>query len=65
MDRRNFLLGGIAMAAASRAWPFRVYSFPNEPTLVADCFYFGEQGIICSRKIPPGTHLFGDAAGDE
>lgn len=33
MNRRNFLgslIGGIAATAAVRAWPFRVYSFPQE-----------------------------------
>lgn len=33
MDRRNFLrtlVGGVAGAAAARAWPFRVYSFPSK-----------------------------------
>jgi hypothetical protein len=30
MDRRNFLIGGIAASAAVRAWPFRVYSFPSQ-----------------------------------
>jgi hypothetical protein len=32
MERRNFLrvlVGGVAVAAAARAWPFRVYSFPR------------------------------------
>lgn len=32
MDRRQFLkltVGGIALAAATPAWPFRVYSFPK------------------------------------
>jgi hypothetical protein len=34
MERRNFLrtlIGGVAVAAAIRTWPFRVYSFPSEP----------------------------------
>ena len=30
MKRRNFLIGGIAAAAAVRTWPFRVYSFPSQ-----------------------------------
>lgn len=33
MNRRNFLrgvVGGIAVAAAERTFPFRVYSFPAE-----------------------------------
>lgn len=33
MDRRKFLsqlVGGVAVAAAARTWPFRVYSFPLE-----------------------------------
>ena len=37
MDRRNFLrkmIGGVAVAAAVRTWPFRVYSFPTVPTRV-------------------------------
>jgi hypothetical protein len=32
MNRRDFfgkMIGGVAAAAAVRAWPFRVYSFPN------------------------------------
>jgi hypothetical protein len=36
MDRRGFLgklIGGVAATAAARTWPFRVYSFPAEPTL--------------------------------
>lgn len=34
MDRRSFLtnmVGGVAMGAAVRTWPFRVYSFASEP----------------------------------
>jgi len=30
MDRRNFIIGGIATSAAVRTWPFRVYSFPSQ-----------------------------------
>ena len=30
MNRRSFLIGGIAASAAVRAWPFRVYSFPSQ-----------------------------------
>lgn len=33
MDRRNFLrtlIGGVAVAAAERTFPFRVFSFPSE-----------------------------------
>ena len=33
MDRRGFLkslVGGLAVGAAVRTWPFRVYSFPSE-----------------------------------
>jgi hypothetical protein len=33
MDRRAFLgkfVGGVAVAAAVRTWPFRVFSFPKE-----------------------------------
>lgn len=33
MDRRGFLIGligGVAIASAARAWPFRVFSFPNK-----------------------------------
>lgn len=33
MDRRKFfgtMVGGVAVAAAVRTWPFRVYSFPVE-----------------------------------
>jgi hypothetical protein len=30
MNRRDFLIGGIAASAAVRAWPFRVYSFPSQ-----------------------------------
>jgi hypothetical protein len=36
MERRNFLrslVGGVAVAAAARSWPFRVYSFPSEPKI--------------------------------
>ena len=36
MNRRNFLglmVGGVAAAAAVRTFPFRVFSFPNEPKL--------------------------------
>jgi hypothetical protein len=36
MDRRGFLgklIGGVAATAAVRTWPFRVYSFPPEPTV--------------------------------
>jgi len=35
MDRRNFLgimVGGLATAAAVRSFPFRVFSFPKEPS---------------------------------
>lgn len=32
MNRRQFI-GGVALLAAVRAWPFRVYGFPSEPTL--------------------------------
>jgi hypothetical protein len=34
MNRRNFLrslVGGVAVGAAVRTWPFRVYSFGSEP----------------------------------
>lgn len=34
MNRRGFLgvlVGGVAVAAAARTWPFRVYSFPAVP----------------------------------
>jgi hypothetical protein len=34
MDRRGFfgaLIGGVAVAAAARSWPFRVFSFPSQP----------------------------------
>lgn len=33
MDRRGFLgtlFGGVAATAATRSWPFRVFSFPSE-----------------------------------
>lgn len=33
LDRRKFfgqMLGGLAVTAAVRTWPFRVYSFPTE-----------------------------------
>lgn len=30
VDRRNFLIGGIAASAVVRTWPFRVYSFPSQ-----------------------------------
>lgn len=36
MNRRNFLntlVGGVAVAAAARTWPFRVYSFGSVPTV--------------------------------
>ncbi len=29
------MVGGVAAAAAARSWPFRVYSFPSEPSIVA------------------------------
>jgi hypothetical protein len=35
MDRRNFfrtMVGGVAVAAAARTFPFRVFSFPNQIT---------------------------------
>jgi hypothetical protein len=34
IQRRDFirqLIGGIAVTAAVRTWPFRVYSFPSKP----------------------------------
>src|SRR5712671_3555595 len=37
MDRRNFLrtlVGGVAVAAAVRTFPFRVYSFPSTPAVI-------------------------------
>lgn len=37
MNRRNFLttlVGGVAVAAAVRTWPFRVYSFPTDIKVV-------------------------------
>ena len=37
MNRRSFLstlVGGVAVAAAQRTWPFRVYSFGSEPRLI-------------------------------
>ena len=41
MNRRGFLrtlVGGVAVGAAVRTWPFRVYSFPAEvgPEICAD-----------------------------
>jgi hypothetical protein len=36
LDRRSFLgsmVGGVAVAAAVRTWPFRVYSFPTDIVL--------------------------------
>lgn len=36
VDRRSFfhsMVGGVAIAAAVRTWPFRVYSFPGAPRL--------------------------------
>jgi len=41
MNRRNFLrslVGGVAVGAAVRTWPFRVYSFPSEPKLFTGDF---------------------------
>lgn len=38
-DRRAFLrsmVGGIAVAAASRTWPFRVYSFPTNISIASE-----------------------------
>jgi hypothetical protein len=43
MDRRNFLrslVGGVAVAAAARTFPFRVFSFPPEIKIVQSD-YFG------------------------
>jgi hypothetical protein len=41
MDRRGFLrslVGGVAVAAAVRTFPFRVYSFPPAPVLAGNEF---------------------------
>lgn len=41
MNRRNFLrmmIGGVAAAAAERAFPFRVYSFPSDIALAHSSF---------------------------
>lgn len=53
MERRNFLrtlVGGVAVAAAARTWPFRVYSFPSEPItqslIVGDSSMFYEGQMI-------------------
>lgn len=38
MNRRTFigtLIGGVATAAAVRTWPFRIYSFPSELTIIS------------------------------
>jgi hypothetical protein len=49
MERRNFLrtlVGGVAVAAAVRTWPFRVYSFPSEPvTAIPDDNVFFDNQI--------------------
>ena len=42
MDRRGFLrslVGGVAVAAAVRTFPFRVYSFPAAPVLAGNEFF--------------------------
>jgi hypothetical protein len=46
MDRRGFLrslVGGVAVGAAVRTWPFRVYSFPPVPDRIdqVDLKYWG------------------------
>jgi len=54
VERRNFLrtlVGGVAVAAAARNWPFRVYSFPSE-VAPANTFVLGE-----SFFISPGENI--------
>jgi len=61
VERRNFLrtlVGGVAVAAAARTWPFRVYSFPSNLGLVHEnrLFWWGQehiQQVMLSGPIEP------------
>jgi hypothetical protein len=52
MDRRGFLrslVGGVAVGAAVRTWPFRVYSFPSQ--IKSSSF------IVSSNLFQPGDDI--------
>lgn len=58
ISRRNFFrlsIGGVAAAAAVRAWPYRVYSFPREIVVPTRQPVWDEQFLrlwIEAMKIP-------------
>jgi hypothetical protein len=63
MERRGFLkllVGGVAAAAAVQTWPFRVYSFPSEVTLVEDSVVLAQLNEMTYKYIIPalGDNLF-------
>jgi hypothetical protein len=62
MNRRKFIgltIGGIAVSAAVRTWPFRVYSFPSAVKLVNSGVNYGHpmrrsyDALVDRRLIPP------------
>lgn len=69
MDRRNFLgmiIGGVAAAAATRSWPFRVFSFPSEPKIwqgrrISCDWGFGSPHILTANEAQ--MKAFGDLTG--
>jgi hypothetical protein len=79
MDRRGFigmLAGGVAVGAAVRTWPFRVYSFPTDIQIAhwydnPANFDIGmkpsgwdedvyRRVVACTRPLWPSGNLFSD-----
>jgi hypothetical protein len=63
MDRRGFLrslVGGVAVAAAVRTFPFRVYSFPPAPVLAGNEFFDHFVWYVNSEQAAAYKELLGE-----
>jgi hypothetical protein len=56
MNRRGFLgalVGGVAIQAAERTWPFRVYSFASTPKVAPgySTYIFGKESFVFTPTV--------------